>query len=709
MNAVPFDNLTINKDIQMEILVVGMNNIGFEIVKNLILSNILNITIRDNTSITKEDIANMIYYGEKFINQNKTEIYNNLFYLINSNANIKINNDLLDEENIKKYNIIIFTNNDLNEIYYINDIARKYNIKIIVTEVRGIYGYIFTDYGDKYISTNKNGNIPKSGKIIKLYDNAIEIEYPCNLEINDKIYIKIDENHICRCKIIDINDNNTIFTIKNFDKVIKKNKIKLENSNLYFLECKEDIEYSSVNLLESQMDPKFNNNANEQKLLHWLTFSINKFNNKYKRNPTNSREDINKLQDYLKIIDKNLNYNNLNKLIENLNNTIYPIQGFYAGIICYEILKIINNIGIPINQWLYINFQNIYDDINNIKSNIVINNLDNFGIEFIKNAISENFNKLIINDKNKITFDDINGILFFDETNIGESKLKFAKKNIDKYLNKYNNNVNLTDNNLEILINENNIIKKKNSINIYFDLITCTFNLPELMNDNKESLELKDISIEECIRWSKSILKYYFNNIPNNFINYKYYANEITVEDYNFIKNNYSENPNNIITFAYNFWKNIFNLLDQKVDEDSLYYITIVANIWCQICYQPSVTMSLVANCIKKIENKKIDYKKYDINNKEIYQCDTNDIFDKDIVIFDMNNLDNLEIYFSFIKYSIKIKLKKYKIIIDDEFIKKIDIYNSSYIMSSIVASLATIVLNKNIKINLMTNTYSFF
>lgn len=721
MNIIPFNNFTIEENIKNEILVIGMNNIGFEIVKNLILSNILNITIRDIELINEKDIDNMIYFTKSYIGNNRAESYLNLFYLINNKANIRINNDILTEDTIKKYNIIIFTNNNLNEIYYVSEFTRKYNIKLISTEVRGIYGYIFTDYGDKYISTNKNGKFQKSGKIIKILNDSIETEFPCDLEINDKIYIKFNQDIICRCRITDLNKEKNIFIIKNFNKVIKKNNIDINDIDLYFVEYKDDIEYTYDNILESYLDPKFNNNLNDQKILHLINFAINKFFSKYKKNPKNLK-DIEKIKEYIKIIDNTINFNkiNLNKIIEQLDSSIYSINSFFAGLVSYEILKIINHIGIPINQWLYVNFESRYININenNINNfNIVIDNLNSFGLENLKNIISEKYINILINDKSKITNDDLNGILFFDEINVGDNKLKITKKNMNSYFKNYNEiNVKKYENELIILSNDDNVIKKKNQtpINVNYDLTIGEINFGNnynTINNNNDSLKITNISIEECINWSKNILKYFFNTIPINFMNWNHSKiDSIFEKEYKFIIDNHSETPNDIILFAYKFWKYNFSEL-KKVDDDSLYYITIVANIWCQICYQPSVTISLVNKIIKKIENQNIVNENFfDNNNQELNKNRIN----KDIFYFDTNNLDNLEIYFNFVKYSVKLKLKKYKIIVNDDFIKNINIYYSSYIVSSIMSSLTTIFLgkyynyDKKIKINLMENRFYF-
>ena len=181
MNIVPFDSFTIGKNIKKKVLIIGMNNLGFSIAKNLITSNILNITFRDKIVFSQEDINTTV--TKNFININRAEGYKQIFESLHNNVNITILNDyILTEKEVKEYEIIIITEFCSNEAISLNKIARNNNIKFLLVETLGLYGYVFADYGDKYISENCNGLVEKSGKIIKITNTTVETEYSYNLK-----------------------------------------------------------------------------------------------------------------------------------------------------------------------------------------------------------------------------------------------------------------------------------------------------------------------------------------------------------------------------------------------------------------------------------------------------------------------------------------------------------------------------------------------
>ena len=74
----------------------------------------------------------------------------------------------LDESNLKKYKVVVITDMPYTQQLKIADICRANNIHFISTEIRGLFGRIFNDFGPQFEIIDTNGEEPLHGMIANI-------------------------------------------------------------------------------------------------------------------------------------------------------------------------------------------------------------------------------------------------------------------------------------------------------------------------------------------------------------------------------------------------------------------------------------------------------------------------------------------------------------------------------------------------------------
>ena len=394
---------TVEKIINLKILIYGLRGLGVEIAKNLILSGPKEISIFDDNICIINDLTSNFYLEEKDINkQRRDEACLEKLSALNPYVKVKICKEQNLANAILNYNCIIITEIMKTEsLFKINEICRENNIGFIYTGNLGLIGFAFIDFGKKHIITNENGNenvfyyINSIIKKEKTYEISIDNRNNTMLSLNDNDYVKfkgikgLDElNNNIPKKIKIISPN--IFSIENND----NNKNKYINGGIVE-EVKMPIELNYLSLKEQFYNPYKNetqiipdkSKINENELIHCGIVALHQYYDKYNKLPElNDIKESNiiidfakkfyenaveKDLDWIKIKKKNkkikikyipFNEDYILKIIRWSKSEISPICSFLGGIVSQESFKIIGKYK-PINQWIKFDFFEVVKDI----------------------------------------------------------------------------------------------------------------------------------------------------------------------------------------------------------------------------------------------------------------------------------------------------------------------------------------------------------
>lgn len=150
-----------------KILCLNSDSLSSEILKNLILSGVGEVTIIDNVKITQDDIKTNFFVDLDDIGKSRGEIV--LKNLLELNPDVKGNyiektvNEFLDDKNndINKYDIIIAANLKKEEDNKVYEIAKRKGIRIVIVKNNGLIGFL-------RIFENYHGNM-----CLRLMDNPV--------------------------------------------------------------------------------------------------------------------------------------------------------------------------------------------------------------------------------------------------------------------------------------------------------------------------------------------------------------------------------------------------------------------------------------------------------------------------------------------------------------------------------------------------------
>ena len=395
---------TMDKIVNLKILIFGLRGLGIETAKNIILAGPKEVSISDKNICKINDLGANFYLNEMHVNKKTLEdsCINKLKEL-NPYVNVNIYKGSSTDD-MKKYNIIIITEiKKLDELYNINKFCRQNKKYFIYALNFGLTGFLFNDFGDEHYVYDFNGEKKITFNIAYIetkkdsYKIILDTKEDESLEFEEGDYITIKNvkgleslNNNEPKKIIKIY-NNGCFEIEMKNNLLKNNYISGGIVEEYKVPKKLRFESFNDNFLKPnenfiKIDLKKNKN---NILLHCAFVSLHiyylKYNSLPELNNFEQVEEIIKLSEdyykvlrqefekYLKIKEKRkvtlveFDRNYLIKIFRWCKSELNPICSFLGGIISQEAIKVTGKYT-PINQWLRFDFfetiENLPNDVN---------------------------------------------------------------------------------------------------------------------------------------------------------------------------------------------------------------------------------------------------------------------------------------------------------------------------------------------------------
>ncbi len=404
---------------KLKILIIGLEGLGVETAKNLVLSGVEKVYLFDPETVKLNDLGDNFFLNEKNIGKDRkddscvkelkelntytlvkslneyneiSQIFENI---LNLNINVVIITKIISLDNLKKYNYI----------------CRNNNIKFIYSIIFGLCSFIFSDFGNEhYIYNNLNNNneiyicknITNEKRPLVTIDNNLK-----NLSLKDEEYVifkdleGMEELNNDEPKKIKYNDNKSFYLenldTTNFSKYIKGGIIHKLNliKKIEFKSFEENIkilfQIEDLNNLEGfceEYEKKLGRNIFIFIVIYFIHDYYSKTNELPKLDNQIAIKNIFSgcKELYNRIFRKMNEKNNINEEYQNYDKDlilniikwtgiqIVPICSILGGFLSQEAIKAIG-LYTPIKQWKFFDFYDskIIPDIKN--SNININNI----------------------------------------------------------------------------------------------------------------------------------------------------------------------------------------------------------------------------------------------------------------------------------------------------------------------------------------------
>ena len=477
---------TMEKIINLRILIIGLRGLGIEIAKNLILLGPKEVSISDPNICKINDLGANFFIKLNDVNiKTREESCLEKLSSLNKYVDVSIFKGNL-KENLNKFNIIIITEiMKTEDLVEINELCRINKVGFIYTLSLGLTGYLFNDFGDNFIINDINGENNLKYYIFSIEEKADRYEIYLGLQKNETFdlregdYIIFKEikgleflNDNIPKKILKVSKNS--FEIEKKENNINNNKyldggiveeIKIPK-RLNFDSLKNNLYVPNDNFVSIDKSKK-----NSNILLHCAFIGIHHYYNLYQKLPElNDLKQVNLIMEfaykfYLEIKEKHAKYlyikkkkkiiefdrNFIEKAIRFTKSEINPICNFLGGIVSQEAMKITGKY-YPIYQWLRFDFFEIIENIpNDCNRNLLssryddqiaifgqefqekLKNLNIFmigagalGCEYLKNfalmGLSQDKSNITVTDNDNIILSNLNRQFLFKSNDIGKNK-----------------------------------------------------------------------------------------------------------------------------------------------------------------------------------------------------------------------------------------------------------------------------------------------
>ncbi|KAK0461961.1 ubiquitin activating enzyme [Desarmillaria tabescens] len=154
------------------VLIVGVRGLGVEIAKDVVLAGVKSVTIYDPEPVTIQDLSSQFFLRQEDIGKSRAEA--TAPRLAELNAYVPVRNlggkagQAITTDLIQGFQVVVLCGVPLAKQLEINDWTHKNGISFISAEIRGLFGSVFNDFGNKFTCVDPTGEQPLSGMIVSV-------------------------------------------------------------------------------------------------------------------------------------------------------------------------------------------------------------------------------------------------------------------------------------------------------------------------------------------------------------------------------------------------------------------------------------------------------------------------------------------------------------------------------------------------------------
>ncbi|EEF35682.1 ubiquitin-activating enzyme E1 1 [Ricinus communis] len=161
---------TMRKLFASNILISGIQGLGAEIAKNLILAGVKSVTLHDEGDVELWDLSSNFVFTEDDIGKNRALAAVHKLQELNNSVVISTSTSQLTKEQLSDFQAVVFTDISLEKAVEFDDYCHNHQppIAFIKSEVRGLFGSIFCDFGPDFTVLDADGEDPHTGIIASI-------------------------------------------------------------------------------------------------------------------------------------------------------------------------------------------------------------------------------------------------------------------------------------------------------------------------------------------------------------------------------------------------------------------------------------------------------------------------------------------------------------------------------------------------------------
>ncbi|RIA93556.1 ubiquitin-activating emzyme E1 [Glomus cerebriforme] len=147
------------------VLIVGLKGLGVEIAKNVVLAGVKSVTLYDPEPVKISDLSSQFFLREEDVGKPRATISAPRLAELNQYVPISILEGELTNDKIRNFQVVVLTETPLKKQLEINDFTHANEIHFISTDVRGLFGIAFNDFGEEFQVIDATGENPITGMV----------------------------------------------------------------------------------------------------------------------------------------------------------------------------------------------------------------------------------------------------------------------------------------------------------------------------------------------------------------------------------------------------------------------------------------------------------------------------------------------------------------------------------------------------------------
>ncbi|KAF5446670.1 hypothetical protein F2P56_032279 [Juglans regia] len=156
------------------ILISGMQGLGAEIAKNLILAGVKSVTLHDEGAVEFWDLSSNFIFTENDVGKNRALASVRKLQELNNAVVVRTSTKKLTKEQLSDFQAVVFTDISFEKAIEFNYYCHNHqpSIAFIKTEVRGLFGSVFCDFGPEFTVVDIDGEELHTGIIASISNDS---------------------------------------------------------------------------------------------------------------------------------------------------------------------------------------------------------------------------------------------------------------------------------------------------------------------------------------------------------------------------------------------------------------------------------------------------------------------------------------------------------------------------------------------------------
>ncbi|KAJ7667732.1 ubiquitin activating enzyme [Mycena polygramma] len=154
------------------VLIVGVQGLGVEIAKDIVLAGVKSVTIYDPEPVTVQNLSSQFFLRTDDIGKSRADA--TVPRLAELNAYVPVRNlggapgQEITVELIQGFQAVVLCNTSYRKQLEINAWTHENGVYFIAAETRGLFGSVFNDFGPKFTCVDPTGEQPLTGMIVSV-------------------------------------------------------------------------------------------------------------------------------------------------------------------------------------------------------------------------------------------------------------------------------------------------------------------------------------------------------------------------------------------------------------------------------------------------------------------------------------------------------------------------------------------------------------